>query len=273
MQIQSSAEIMVRIDAARAASPGGVVAFDGDGTLWSGDVGEDFFHAIVARNDFRPAALEQLKADAREFGIDDAGGSGDGGAIARRIFDAYVAGQYPEERICELMTWACADWSRAEVDAFCAAQLDGGALVPRLHAEAMRVVAWARDAGLETFIVSASPRPIVEAAARVVGVLPDHVVAATARWSDAAGAERDGSVNGAARMLASVHRPIPYGPGKVSSLRERIGDRVLYAAFGDNAFDVALLLEAKVPVAVRPKPRLRARAGEVKMLVEIAHER
>jgi phosphatidylglycerophosphatase C len=270
MQIQTADEIMARIDAARAASPGGVVAFDGDGTLWSGDVGEDFFHAIVARNDFRPAALAQLEADAREFGIDDAG---DGGTLARRIFDAYVAGLYPEERICELMTWACADWSRGEVDAFCAEQIAGGALVPRLHAEAMRVVAWARAGGLETFIVSASPRPIVEAAARVVGVLPGHVVAATARWSDAAGAERPAVADGAARMLASVHRPIPYGPGKVTSLRDRIGDRTLYAAFGDNAFDVALLAEAKVPVAVRPKPRLRARAAEVKMLVEIAHER
>ena len=36
------------------------------------------------------------------------------------------------------------------------------------------------------------------------------------------------------------------------------------AAFGDNAFDVALLASARVPVAVRPKPRLRERAAEVR---------
>ena len=38
---------------------------------------------------------------------------------------------------------------------------------------------------------------------------------------------------------------------------------------GDNAFDVALLLQARVPVAVRPKPRLRERAAEVPGLVEL----
>ncbi len=46
----------------------------------------------------------------------------------------------------------------------------------------------------------------------------------------------------------------------------------LCAAFGDNAFDVAMLSEARVPVAVRPKDRLRERAAEVAGLVEIAPE-
>jgi phosphoserine phosphatase len=54
-------------------------------------------------------------------------------------------------------------------------------------------------------------------------------------------------------------------------LRERIGaGMALYAAFGDNAFDVALLAGAQVSVAVRPKARLRERAGEVPGLVELA---
>ena len=65
-------------------------------------------------------------------------------------------------------------------------------------------------------------------------------------------------------------RPIPYGPGKVTRLRERIGTRPLYAAFGDNAFDVPMLREATVGVAVRPKPRLREKAHEVPGIVEIA---
>ena len=58
---------------------------------------------------------------------------------------------------------------------------------------------------------------------------------------------------------------------RIESLRiagEKIGaERVLYAAFGDNAFDVAMLREARVPVAIRPKPRLLERAGEVDGLV------
>ena len=46
----------------------------------------------------------------------------------------------------------------------------------------------------------------------------------------------------------------------------------LYAALGDNGFDVALLASARVGIAVRPKPRLRERAAEVPGLVELARE-
>jgi phosphoserine phosphatase len=75
----------------------------------------------------------------------------------------------------------------------------------------------------------------------------------------------------AGRILPDVDRPIPYGTGKVRRLHDRIGTgRPLLAAFGDNAFDVALLAEASVGVAVRPKDALRARAGEVSGLVELA---
>jgi phosphatidylglycerophosphatase C len=157
------------------------------------------------------------------------------------------------------MAWCCAEWTRDEVAAFAARTLSGGVLEPRFHPEALRVLRWAQAERLDVFLVSASPRPIIEAAGALLGIAPDHIAAATPLFE-------------ADRMLAKVHRPIPYGPGKVAALREKIGERALYAAFGDNAFDVALLGEAFIPVAVRPKPRLRAVAGEVKMLVEIAHE-
>ena len=74
-------------------------------------------------------------------------------------------------------------------------------------------------------------------------------------------------------MLPSVDVPIPYGPGKVTRLRELLGpDRVILASFGDNAFDVALLATASLGVAVRPKARLRERANEVEGLIELARE-
>src|SRR5439155_1761579 len=107
--------------------------------------------------------------------------------------------------------------------------------------------------------VSASPRPIVEQAARALGIDASHVVAATPMY--------EGET-----MRAAAVRPIPYAAGKVACLRARIADRPLYAAFGDNAFDVAMLREARVAVAVRPKPRLRDRAHEVPGMVEIAAE-
>jgi len=244
--------VITRIEASRRGAPGGAIAFDGDGTLWSGDVGEEFFFAVVERGDFRAPALAALAREAREFGIDDAGS---GAALARRLYDAYAAGAYPEERICEVITWACAGWSSAEV--FAIARAVCADLPRRLHGELAPVLAWAKDHGVDVFLVSASPREVVDVGADVVGIPRARVVAATARY--------EGDV-----MIADAVRPIPYGPGKVQNLRALLGDRPLYAAFGDNTFDVAMLGAATVPVAVRPKPRLLERAREVPGLVQIA---
>jgi phosphoserine phosphatase len=149
------------------------------------------------------------------------------------------------------MTWVAAGRSRGELERFSARVVETAGVRERLHPEVVEVVEHARAVGWEAFIVSASPRSIVVEAARLVGVAPDHVVAAIESY------DADG------RVVCGVERPIPYGPGKVSRLRERLGPRTLYAAFGDNAFDVALLNAAEVRVAVRPKPRLVARAAEV----------
>jgi phosphoserine phosphatase len=146
------------------------------------------------------------------------------------------------------------------VDAFASGVLAGAGLGGRLHPEVHKVVGWARREHIEVYLVSASPWAIIDPAARYVGIEPTHAIAAHPRYHEG-------------RMLAEVERPIPYGPGKVRHLRDRIGaSRPVYAAFGDNAFDIAMLSEAFVPVAVRPKPRLRERAGEVKNLVEITRE-
>jgi phosphatidylglycerophosphatase C len=257
MELQSADQIIARIEEASRQHAGGAVAFDGDGTLWTGDVGEDLFHALIARGDFREPARVQMAREAAEHGRPT---GGTGKELAERLYQDYLAGLFPEERICELMTWAFADWTRSDVDAFAADVLANLGLAGRLHREVHKVVAWAKRAGLDVFLVSASPIAIIHEAARFVGIDETNVVAATPRY--------DGD-----RMLPEVQRPIPYAAGKVKNLRARLGPtRPLYAAFGDNAFDIALLSEAFIPVAVRPKPRLRERAAEVRKLVEIAPE-
>ncbi len=254
MELQTADEVWTRIEALVRAQPGGVVATDGDGTLWSGDVGEDLFHAFLEQGRVEVPALEAIRREAREHRLSDAG---TGQEVARRVYDAYREGHFPEERICELMTWCFAGWTRQEVQAFARAVVDGGGLAARLHGEVLEVLERARGEGVETVLVSASPVAVVVEAAARVGFAADRVVAAHPRF--------EGDV-----MTAEVHRPIPYAGGKVERLRERIGPgRTLYAAFGDNAFDVALLASAKVGVAVRPKPRLRLRADEVTGLVEL----
>jgi phosphoserine phosphatase len=258
MELQTAAQIIERIDQAVRSHPGGVVATDGDGTLWAGDVGEDFFHAVLAQGGIREEARAAMARDAAEHGLSDAG---TGDALAQRLYAEYLAGRFPEDRICELMTWICAGWLKREVDAYAASILSKLGLEARLHKEVHTVLAWAKSKGIEVFLVSASPCAIIEHAGRFLGIDDDHMVAALPRY------------DAADRMLPDVFRPIPYAAGKVRNLRARIGQtRPIYAAFGDNAFDIAMLSEAFIPVAVRPKPRLRERSAEVKMLVEIERE-
>jgi phosphoserine phosphatase len=256
VQVQSAEDVWARI-AAEAARDGeaGVVATDGDGTLWSGDIGEDLFFAFVDHERIEEPALEAIRREAHAHDLSDAGS---GREVARRIYDAYVEGRFPEERVCELMAWCFAGWTREKVAAFARSVVNDIGLEARLHRELLVVLERARAAGIATILVSASPVAVVEAAGERLGFTPGEVVAAHPRLQ--------GDV-----LLPDVDRPIPYGPGKVSRLRERIGaDRALYAAFGDNAFDVALLASARVGVAVRPKPRLRERAHEVPGVVELA---
>ena len=227
---------------------------DADGTLWSGDVGDDLFHAFLKHGRVEAPAVEAMRREACDHSLSDAGGGPD---VARRLYDAYVEGRYPEERMCELMAWCFAGWTRSEVVSFAREVVDQGGLTGRLHQEVMVLLARARQAVLETVVVSASPVDVVIEAAGRIDFAPTSVVAARPRW-------RDGI------MLPAVETPIPFAEGKVSRLREHIGsDRPLYAALGDNAFDVALLGSARLGVAVRPKPRLRKRADEVRGLVEL----
>lgn len=249
-------EVTDRIRDAAGREPGGAIAFDGDGTLWSGDIGEDFFAALVAARRIEPAAHEALRREAAAEGLDAEGSAAD---VAHRIHQAYLDGTFPEERVCEIMTWVFAGWTRDAMNAFAAATVDAIHLRARLHGEAVEVARWARAHAIEVHLVSASPRAVVEAAARLVGIDVACVTAATEVVGD------DGVV------APAVERPIPYGPGKVARLREKLGARALYAAFGDNAFDVALLREARVPVAIRPKARLVERAAEVPGLTVLAH--
>ncbi len=235
--------------------PRGALAFDGDGTLWSGDVGEDFFYGIRDSGRLSEIATRAVHDIAREHGVE---AHGDGAATARRIYDAYLQGRFDEELVCEIMTWINAGWTATETTAFVLATV-GDAFAARIHPEVHTVIDRARRAGHEIFVVSASPRPIVEAAALVAGIPAARVLAATAVL------EGD-------RYAARVHRPIPYGAGKAEALRRHLGDLPLLAAFGDNAFDAEMLAMAERPVAVRPKMRLVTLAPQIARIRQLAVE-
>jgi phosphatidylglycerophosphatase C len=254
VELWSADRVWARIESLAGAEPGGAVAVDGDGTLWSGDVGDDLFRAFVEHGRVETPAWDALRREARDHALSDAGRGED---IAQRIYRAYLDGRFPEERMCEIMTWCFAGWTRGEVRAFARGVVESSGLGGRMHSEMQRLLDLVRKAVIEAVIVSASPFEVVVEAASRAGFAEDRVVAARPRFREQV-------------MLADVERPIPYANGKVVRLVEHIGPhRILYAAFGDNAFDVPLLASARLGVAVRPKPRLRQRAHEVAALVEL----
>ncbi|MEO8800276.1 MAG: haloacid dehalogenase-like hydrolase [Polyangiaceae bacterium] len=257
MQLLDLAAVLGRLEAACIETPHGVIAFDADGTLWSGDVGEDFFHALIARRAIRDFARDALVAEAHQHHVKVELGASPTD-VARALYDAYVEGRYPEERTCEMMAWACAGWEKSEIEKHCRGVIEVGRLTSRIHEEVYGVLQWARERGVRTLVVSASPREVVELAVAKLGILPEDVVASSSEYL------KD-------KLTTQIERPIPYAEGKVTALRKIIGDLPLIAAFGDNAFDIALLSQARVAVAVRPKERLRARADEVPGLVELVY--
>jgi len=240
VQAISPYRVVREIETLLGEFPDGVIAFDGDGTLWSGDVGEDFFFAFSDRGEYREAATERLAAEAARIGLPS---EMDGAAYARALFRAYEKGLYPEDLTCEMIAWSPAGWAPSLLHEFVEKILDEGKIAERAHSETRKVIDWAAKRNVPVYVVSASPRAVVEVAAARVGIDSSRVIAVTQRLEKGV-------------LLAEVERPIPYAEGKVKQLRRRIGERPLLAAFGDNVFDVEMLGASKIPLAVRPKPRL-----------------
>jgi HAD superfamily phosphoserine phosphatase-like hydrolase len=256
MKSIAPAELVERLEAEWALAGGaaarGVLAFDGDGTLWTGDVGDDFFEELLERGDVLDGAIRAIQCE-----LADAGVACESDAVAVRVlFDAYHAGVFDEERFYEIVGYAAAGRERSAIEVYVDRVQALRGLHARFQPEVKPVLDWARTRGVDVFVVSASPAIVVERAARHLGIGPAQVLGARAHF--------DGDT-----MLASAERPIPYGAGKVTALASRIGDRPLLAAFGDNVFDLPMLQRARIPVVVRPKPRLLARGGDITGFFEL----
>ncbi|MGC4089704.1 MAG: haloacid dehalogenase-like hydrolase [Polyangiaceae bacterium] len=252
--ILDGADLVEKLRELADAQPSGLLAFDGDGTLWSGDVGEDVFHAAVGQSLLREEPLAALRREAEAHGFSS---TGDSNEIAKRLFDAYLEHRYPERDVCAMMTWCYAGMQRAELSALATQTFAARGLSQRLHRELEPVFDFARARGLRTLVVSASPQPIVETAAQQWQLAAGDIIASRA-------AEQGGVI------LDRLGTPVPYADGKPKALRALVPNAHLLAAFGDNAFDVELFQAAELAVAVRPKPALRRRFGEVKRLCVLA---
>lgn len=230
------------------------LAFDADGTLWSGDVGDDLLEAVLARRAVRPHAAEALRRTALDHGLDVHEDPVD---QARALYEAHRRGALPDRVAFAMAAWVFAGHRADEVYVVAEQVLRETNIDARMHPEITPVLAWARGEGVDVFVVSASPSPIVEQGAARLSIARRHVLAMRPDFVDGLVAPR-------------VIEPLPYAEGKVELLERAAPDLHLLGAFGDSAFDAPMLRRAVVPVAVRPKPSLLAVAPQVPGLARLA---
>jgi phosphatidylglycerophosphatase C len=227
-----------------------VLAFDGDGTLWSGDIGEDLFHAAMRESFLLDAARPALVAEAARHQIELGSAASDANAIARELFAAYLRGQYPERETCAMMTWCYAGRRQSEVHDLATSVLEREDLKGRLTHELEPVLEWARSTGVRRVLISASPRGVVEPAGALRGFAPADVAAATPRVEDGV-------------VQPELAGSVPYAEAKLTAGTALFGSARWLAAFGDNVFDIDMLTTAELGVAVRPKPKLKSELAEL----------
>ena len=246
-RLVSAQELISELEARLPEAGPSALAFDADGTLWSGDVGDDVFRFAVAHGRLREAARAEVELQARTRGFQS---FPDVNATASHLFDQYVAGRYPERDMCELMTWCYAGHSIIEMRELADEALAATRHSERLHEELRPVLEFARSRGVRTVVISASPRTTVEQATRLWGFAPEDIAASTPRVIDHV-------------IAPAMSGAVPYAAGKVVAGLALLGNARWIASFGDNVFDLEMMEEAELGVAVRPKPALAARLGEI----------
>jgi phosphatidylglycerophosphatase C len=246
----TSEDVIARLDSRVGAGP---LAVDADGTLWSGDIGIDAFTTLLEERRIRPAALSALNDEARQLHIEPRADAND---QAKRLYDEFESGSYPEDRAFGMMAWALAGYSPEEARAFALEIVDRKQLASRLHGELVPVLRWAARKQVPLYVVSASPEWLVTPAVEQLRLPVTRVLAMK-------------PAQGEGTFHPRLTGPVTYGQGKMTALRSVIGQSALLAAFGDSPYDLAMLGQAEIAVAVRPKPDLRARASQCAGLLEL----
>ncbi len=224
------------------ASPGGALVFDADGTLWSHDVGSTVFEEAYLRGALRPSARRHLLGEARALGLQPKE-SASVEELAEQLQHAFLNGTYGAKATSEMQVWAYIDFTEAELRALCHKALTDDVHSSRLHHEILELIKWAQAQGAKIFVISASPRIVVEEAVTDLGIPRQRIAAGEPNWNDT-------------RIQHGLSAPLPYGTEKALAGRRLLGDLPWLATFGDSGFDLAMMYEAKLAVGIGHKPEL-----------------
>jgi phosphoserine phosphatase len=242
-------ELLERLERARGEGAA-ALAFDADGTLWSGDIGIDAFELAIKTDALREPAGEELRRRARAHGVPDARSPSEQAGL---ILQAFRAGRFPERDAFELMTACYAGYTPDELGEHARSAIIEFNLVSRLQRELEPILDWARASGVRSCVVSASPERVVSEAAELWGFTASDVTGVRCELADG-------------RMLAKLEQ-FSYAEGKLQVARALFHGAEWLASFSDGGADVAMLLAARIGVAVRPGLRLRERMLSLPSLV------
>lgn len=253
MRTQTVAEAKARIAETTKSLGQGVLAFDADGTLWTGDVADDVVHRLIEEKRVHASVLPVFARALADAGV--ASSPEDVHEAFREILRLDKAGSIDHGRTCELVGCLLGGWTESEFHVFCMETLRTAKLTDRLIPESWDVMRFAEGLGHTAVVVSASPLGIVHGACEV---------SAGPKLRTGVGVRMVGGI-----YEAATDAPIPYNDGKVVHLSRFLEGRPVIAAFGDNRFDVPMLKHAVHAFAVRPKAALREVASNVPGMVEL----
>lgn len=219
------------------------VVFDADGTLWSHDVGCMVYDEAVSLGVFRPEAQAPLRVEALRLGL-DVHERATANEIALALQTAWYSRTYDERSAAEMQVWAYVGFTESDFRALVRDALSKGRHEDTLHDHVLHLADWVRQNGHRSCVVSASPSWVVEEATVRLGFSA----------SDIAAGVPNTSVEGETLIIqAGMATPLPYGPDKVVAGRALLGPSRWLAALGDSDFDLHMMAEADIGVAIGEK--------------------
>jgi HAD superfamily phosphoserine phosphatase-like hydrolase len=201
-----------------------VAAFDCDGTLWNGDVGEGFFDWEIKQG-IVPEAI--------------------GKSMRTRHAD-YKAGRVSEDEMCgEMVTMHRGMPESAVLHA--TSDYFEHAFPGHIFPEMRELIGRLQQRGCDVWAVSSSNEWLIRAGMKHFGIPDNRILAASVEIEDG--------------MITDRIVRIPSGPGKPRALREVVAKKI-DAAFGNSRWDTEMLAMAKHAFAVNPNPDLEVTARE-----------
>ena len=213
-QFQSPSDFIASILALKPR----LAVFDCDGTLWSGDGGQDFFYWEIAQRLIPDNVVRW--------------------AVPR--YADYREGKVDEKQMCGEMVTIHAGVSVAAIEE-AAERFFAQVLEPRIFLDMRELTAQLKAAGCELWAVSSTNDWVIAAGVKRFGIPREHVLAASVEVANGVATDR----------LIQV----PTDEDKALAIRAHIG-RIPDVVFGNSIHDEAMLAMARTAFAINPNPDL-----------------